>query len=51
MEIVLILYVAIGPIVALAQMDINNHLYGDGFTKDYLRLAALWPLVLLGVYR
>jgi len=51
MEWILIIYALIAPIVAMGQIYINGHLYGDNFTWDYLRLGALWPLVVLGFYK
>lgn len=52
MEFIFILYVCVAPIVALAQMQIHSQLYDeDDMIWDYCRLVALWPLVIMGIYK
>lgn len=50
-EYIMTAYVLIGMIISLAQMYINDHLYGDFSVWNYFRLLLLWPLVVAGIYR
>lgn len=51
MAFLIAIYLSAGPVVSLGKLIIDGHLYDEkNFVRDYFRLAALWPLVIIGRY-